>query len=671
MEEQNNEDQIIGEQNNGQQNKENQNYIYYRIDEKRKLLEKRKEQLVSRLNIISKDINVEDNLDDFLNKKVKSVYDPDKNIKIRTPRWLVWFAIKIFGSIFITTYLIVIFEYICLLEVLGNEIKDYIKFIFTDEKREIDFYDMYIKQTQIIPDISLFFLSSIFSDFIVNIIGYFHTTFIVFLFNSLIIFFGLLNFNFKIGEELNERYTFGQLLYLIFIYISFYIFLGFIVLLPHNMLKESFLEYDWHLISLKISDKSEEDKKKFIENLKEFNFPMNGKFFVYLFSLIGSGLFKIYLDYKFVVDDVKLNKFDKNNNKNFILTIIIISAICIIPPVIFYSLLSFFICKENDGDDDKTSSSIIKIFRYVIYIEKNKLDNHIRCLDCRASMNKCGICCGCYFCNCFKICINNVSETNLNKERIFIIYKITGILNWFFDIITDPEMLYFIVLEFFLEIGNIGFRLELDQYLEENDDDTIINIIILVSEIFSYFINLIFGLSCYDCNILNNSVNVLNKEYIEIENVKAKNERNIIWFGLFFSFCGEYFISFILSCLIHFNAIKKMKYYFIAFSIGICEYTKVIILYFADCKPERFALLSKSFQISFYLFFLDLMKLLLDIFNVNHEKLIYFQFMFGAIISTLSILILICSIACLKIIGKENNVINNEENKDSSLMINS
>ena len=658
-------------------------YIYKYITEKQNLLVKRKEQLDSRLKQISKDLNESSDLNQFLNEKVNSSdYDPTNLVKFRAPRCLMWFVIKIFGSIFITIYLIGILELIGIMEALKDEIVDSFKFILTTEKKETDFYDNYIKITQIIPDISLFFFSSIFSDIIINMIGYFFTSILVLAANCSIIFFGLINFNFHIGQDLNERYTFKQLLYLIFIYVSYYLFLGLIVLLPHNMLKDSFLTYDWHKIMLKLSKiENKEEGMKYLDNLKISDFPMNGKFFVYLFSIIGSAMCKIYLDRIFVIDSIKQNKFDMHNNKNFIIIIIIISAISIVSSIVFYSLFSCCFCeKTNDDDDDKTSSSVIKIFGYVIYIQSNKLDKSICCHDCRVSMKKCSYCCGCYFCDCCKVCCrinNDVSEANLNKERICITYKIAGLCTWFFNIITDPDMIPFIVLIYFLEITNFGFRLELDKYLEQNEDDTILNYISLSSEIVLYFFNLIFGLSCYGCKIMENIAGILNKKFVNPEYIKSKNETNITRSGLYFLILGGYFISFILSCLMHFNIINDIKYYFIIFSIEICEYTKVIVLYFADSRPEKYELLTKSFQISFYLLFLDILKFVIEIFDTKSETLIFFQFIFGAITFSIFLLILVCFICCLKIFSKEQNensssqIDFNQEKKDSSLMINS
>ena len=627
----------------------------------------RKKQLTNRLATISADLNNADNLDKFLDANVKSKgFIPRNLVKIKSPKCYVWFNIKILGGFFVTFYLIGILELIGIMNALKVEIKDSFIFNMNQKNKTIDFYEIYIQNNQKIPDFSLFFITSIFSDIIINSIGYSFTSIIVLILNCSIIYFGLLNFHFLIGEELNQKYTFNQFIYLLILYILYYLLLGLIVLIPHNILKESFLAYDWH-ISLKELKKSGHNQE---EKSKKLYLPMNGKFFVYLFSIIASAGFKIYLDKTFLVENIRINKFENKKNKNFILIIIFISGISIISSVIFYELSSCFICDKNNDDNDennnynkegnnkgdnkkedenkiyfkkKISSKAIKIFGYLIYMESNKPEKKICCHDCKVSMKKCSYCCGCYQRDCFKCCCkidNDASETHMNKEKVCIIYKVSGLCSWFFALITRPEIFLFVILIYCLEIINVGFRLDLDDYLEKKEDDTIINYISLASQFILYFINFIFGLTCYSCKIItfiSFFLNDQNSEYIE-----KKNEINIMIFGLLLIFFGGFFISSFLSFLIYFQFINNdLKYYLITFSIQICEYAKVLILYFADLSPDKFELLSLSFAISFYLFILDILKFIIEISNIKIENLILCQFIIGIILSVAFLFIMI------------------------------
>lgn len=628
------------------------------IESQKLISEERKKQLTNRLATISADLNNADNLDKFLDAKVKSDdFMPTNLVKIKSPKWYVWFNIKILGGVFVTFYLIGILELIGIMNALKVEIKDSFIFNMNQKNKTIDFYEIYIQNNQKIPDFSLFFITSIFSDIIINLIGYSFTSIIVLILNCLIIYFGLLNFHFFIGEELNQKYTFNQFIYLLVLFILYYLFLGLIVLIPHNMLKESFLAYDWHIILKKLKKSGHNQE----ENLIKIYLPMNGKFFVYLFSIIASAGCKIYLDKTFLVENIRMNKFENKKNKNFILIIIFISGISIISSIIFYELLSFFICDKNNDDNDKDnnynkegnnkgdnkkedenkiyftkkiSSNAIKIFGYLIYMESNKPEKKICCHDCRVSMKKCSYCCGCYLRDCFKCCCkidNNVSETHMNKERVYIIYKVSGLCSWFFDLITRPEILPLIILTYCLEIINVGFRLDLDDYLEKKEDDTIINYISLASQFILYFINFIFGLTCYSCKIISFISFFLNDKNFEY--IEKKNELNIMIFGLLLIFFGGFFISSLLSFLIYFQFINNdLKYYLITFSIQICEYAKVLILYFADLSPDKFELLSLSFAISFYLFILDILKFIIEICNIKIENLILCQIIIGIIL---------------------------------------
>ena len=61
------------------------------IESQKLISEERKKQLTNRLATISADLNNADNLDKFLDAKVKSDgFMPTNLVKIKSPKWYVW-----------------------------------------------------------------------------------------------------------------------------------------------------------------------------------------------------------------------------------------------------------------------------------------------------------------------------------------------------------------------------------------------------------------------------------------------------------------------------------------------------------------------------------------------------------------------------------------------------
>ena len=648
--------------------------IYNVLEYNKELLTTRKKQLYDRLKNISDDLNKSEDLDSFLFNRVgENEYEPPEIPRMGISTFFAFFTIKILGLIFITIYLIGIFELIGVTKAILDEIIFSIKLNFKYINRKNDFYDNYINITRELPNFELFFFSTIFSSLIINFIGTYFTSLIFLLFTFITIYFGLLYFNFHIENDVNKRYSFKEFIYLFFIYFFTNIFLGLIALLPHNIIKEVFLAYDWHVIIRKVKKLNNKDEAlESLKKTKKSYFPMNGKFFVYLFSILGSSVVKIYLDKLYIVDEIKNNKNDKENNKNFIISIEVISLICILSTSSLYSLISILMCKKfnEDDDDNKNEASVIKIFGYAILVESIKSDNTICCQDCRAGCKKCSYSCSVYMCDCFKVCCkinNNISESNLNKERICIIYKISGLCSWFYGIINNPSAFLFILFVIFLELSNIGFRKDLEEYLEDKEEKyyRIINYIYLGSCLFIYFINILCGYSCYGCNLMKTMITQINTDYIDTDFVIKKNEAMLIMMGLFYVFFGGYLISFFLSFLTYFNFIKEFRYYLIPFSIEICEYSKIVLLYYADQNPEQFELLNKSFAISFYLLFIEIISKIIDICDIKISNLILFQFIFGCLSFLFLGFFIFVALCYLKMLKEENQEENNNNDNNN------
>ena len=226
------------------------------IDENNSLSKSKKESLSKRLKDIYDKLENKTDLKDFLESQIIEVTHPEENyIRIKN-KCLLLFIIKIIGTIFVTLYLIGIFELICIMDAIKKEFYSslHLFFLRKNEEGRKDFYSNFINISKKIPSFSPFFLSSLLSKVILNLLGFYITSILVLIINGLIIYFGLNNFPFHKENELEKNYTLNEVLNLFFMFAGIYLTIGIVALLPLETVQKGFQEYDKDTIILYIKN---------------------------------------------------------------------------------------------------------------------------------------------------------------------------------------------------------------------------------------------------------------------------------------------------------------------------------------------------------------------------------------------------------------------------------
>lgn len=178
-------------------------------EERLSLLKEKKASLFNKLTEINQILNNSANINDFLLRKkyenTDGLNDPIKKKK----SCLLIIIIKIIGGVFVTLYLIGVFEIIGIMDAIEEELFSSILLFFLRENKEnrTDFYHNYINLAIKIPSFAPFYLSSLLSNIIINFIGFYFTTILFLIINILTIYFGVNNFHFHKDELLEENYT--------------------------------------------------------------------------------------------------------------------------------------------------------------------------------------------------------------------------------------------------------------------------------------------------------------------------------------------------------------------------------------------------------------------------------------------------------------------------------
>ena len=632
-----NENEIDNENKNDNEKNPLEKYI----GKEKEVLEKRKADLFADLNDVAKRLEKEENIDTFLNNNVDDILGISHVIREGVGIVCSWIVIKIIGTIFITLYFIGILEVIGLMNTLKEEIKASLNLTLRDKKRETDFYQNYLDENLQMPSFDVFFLSSIFSSFFINFFSFPGSVVIVLFLNIIIIFFGLGYFDFHSGESLNQKYTFNENVYLIGLYILINLFLGIIALFPHDLLQKGYILYD----------------------LKKGNdfVIKNGYIFMYLFSMEISSIFKMILDRKYVFDIVRVIINEEKENKDnsvFLFAILLIYILSMISSLIFY--IPYYCIFKTKEDDSNSSHNAIKIFGYVIYIETT---SGKCCADCNVALEKCGACLGCNLCNCCiccTCCCSGLNEIENGTKKICIVYKLKGYCSWLCDLLAAYDISKLVFLMVLFELINLGFNPELSQYLSSNISEKeilISNIISFSSILIFYFLNIFIGFIFLSYTSLGKyKIGFLSKS---LSTKIIKSERLFIYQSLFPFLLIIMIINTIISAFFHYKAIQSVIYYFIAYSTSIGEYGNIIFLYLFDSDERSLDIIKGSFAISFYRTIIEICKAIIGVFDFQNEGLIFFQFVFGCVVSILLGLIIELSMLFAKCMN--NNNIDNTE----------
>lgn len=657
------------------------------IDENNSLSKSKKESLSKRLKDIYDKLENKTNLEDFFESQIIEVTHPEENyIRIKN-KCLLLFIIKIIGTFFVTLYLIGIFELICIMDAIKKEFYSslHLFFLRKNEEGRKDFYTNFINISKKIPSFSPFFLSSLISKIIINLLGFYITSILVLIINGLIIYFGLINFPFRKENELEENYTLKEVLNLFFMFAGIYLTIGIVVLLPLETVQKGFQEYDkdtnytlyqqyqhfrarvYGGIEAEENDEYDEDKVKeailkkkelikekektikdnilkqkgenldmderIYANLRlKYKMNINGYLIFYLFSMVASSICQIMIN-RYYFSDYNEGKKEKIN------IVIKLSTLFISLSLILFFLYST-VFNFNEKKENK-EVSVTKFGGYIIYRENYVYDSFCKRFwsDIAECFKKWNYACCCQLCSClyFFKCIlcfccscekynkrEKMITNDTKKENICIIYKINGFFSYFSKILTNPKVLIFVPLLYLFNLFNIGFN----SVLSEINENFIINILSLLSILLFFFINYLFG-------------KILAKYFDEFDDDK---DFYIIVYGLFSVVLFESIFSSIISCLIYFNGIgNNTKGYFIIISLQSIEYIKIISLnYFAfyfKINSLLGDLLSNSFILSFYIIIWRVFEIFINICDIN-KSLILFQFIFGLIIFIFMIIVL-------------------------------
>ena len=656
------------------------------------LLENKKETLSNRLKNIHERLQKKSDIDDFLESQIIEVTNPEENYLKIKDTCLLLFIIKILGTIFVSLYLVGIFELICVMDAIKLEFFASFRLYLLrkNEEGRKDFYTNLLNISKKIPSFSPFFLSSFLSKFIIHLLGLYLTSILVLLINGSIIYFALNNFPFHKEDNLEENYTLREFLNLLAMFIGIYISIGIIALVPLETVKKGFQEYDKNE-SLKFYEmyqhftarvyggieaeeggflddeekvreailRKKEQIKKEEETIKDdivnqnkkdidlrqnvykkfrltYKMNINGYLIFYLISMVFSGSCTIIIN-NFYLSDYK------EENREKINYIIIFSFLSIFLSLFFYL---FYSCVFNNKKENK-EVSVIKFGGYVIYKESYSSDDGFctrLCSDIGECFKKLNYACCCQLCSCtfcFKclFCFkcscqeyNNreyLQTNDIRKEQICIIYKINGLCSYFTKLFTNPKVLIFVPVLYLFNSFNIGFTSVLSENQNDDKKTLIINILSLISILIFFSVNFIFG-------------KIITKYIFQDEDDK---DFYVIIYGLICVVLFESIFSSIISCFIYFNVISdNLKGYFIIISLESIEYIKIISLnYFAfyfQINSLLGELLSNSSILSFYLIIWNLFEIFINLFDITNHLLL-FQFIFGIIIFILAIIFLI------------------------------
>lgn len=663
-------------------------------EERLSLLKEKKTSLFNRLTDINKKLEKSDNINDFfirqINENTNEMYD---SIKTRNSCHLLC-IIKIIGGIFVTLYLIGVFEIIGILDAIEEELFSSILLYFLRENKEkrTDFYHNYINLAIKIPSFAPFYLSSLLSNIIINIFGFYLTTILFLIINILTIYFGVNNFHFHKDELLEENYTLKEFLTLLFIFFCFYISVGIVALVPLDIIQDGFKDYDKHENKIMyqnlqriranmfaeihaeeegydndpkkifeekkrleglIKEEEKEAKINIVNKKKEelnlndlyykafllnFKMKINGFLIFYLASMSFSSICVIILNRIFMIDYSEENKISWK--------FILMFSIPMILALIFYKVYSIAFSDENNEENKEIK--IIKFGGYVIYQEKKLSDEKCCiscCSDCIESFKKLDYGCCCQLCGfsylfksmfcCKCSCSNNVrtqiSSNDYKKENFCIIYKVNGICSWFVNTLTNPRVLIFVPILYIFNALNIGFDYDIAKDIEEHKNKVIIsNIISLFSRIIFYVINYLGG-------------SFLIKKFDFYKN----NEFFTIINGFILIIILESLFSATISILIYWNLINgDLKDFLVTVSLESKEYIEIVCLdYFSlyfEINLSFGDFLSNSSILTFYLIIWNFFEFIMEILNFKNDYLLIFQFSFGIIISFAIIIFTIC-----------------------------
>ena len=449
----------------------------YDLEEKHQLID-RKEDLVSRMQNISENLSKKDNINEFLKQANKD--DEFSNEQFLNAEKMgkrgVFLSIKFLPVLFFSSHLIGIFIINDIINAIEEEIIASAKSYLRQKDRDPtdDFYQNFKKLTYLIPDYSMFFISSFLADTLCETFGFTNLLLIINIIVLLILIFVFREFEFNIDRINYKNYNINEFIYLFIIYAILCLCQGFIALTPLNIIQKKFKFYDKfteylkcknnknenntldNSINVQIKNNDNENNNNNEENNqngpvnenravsesssgnnennennennnpdenKKFIYKLNGYLLFFICSISLSIIIKTILN-NTVFDDYNY-KTKKNVNFYFIIIYLIFSIITNCS----YELYNYFSFINEIKEKEKKSEFATELFGYVIYSETINNNGKICCCDSCGCCEDCKICCEtlnlslcCYCCSCKYccryICCCDCCKGNYYKEII-------------------------------------------------------------------------------------------------------------------------------------------------------------------------------------------------------------------------------------------------------------
>ena len=217
------------------------------------LLKARKKDMTSDLYVLIHNLKEKKDMKEFIDSKVDELESAKvfySDIKDNKGKFTIFFLVKIIGFLFLTSHIIGTYQLMGIKDSLEEEVIDSIKIFFTGNttNNTIDFYQkVYSNNTKKLPALSFFFILSFLSGIVSKLISFPIITIIMLILNGIIFYF-LYNFEFREGEQLNEKYSTFNLIILILYNIYFSIILGISALLPMNIFSAGYFYYEQNLM---------------------------------------------------------------------------------------------------------------------------------------------------------------------------------------------------------------------------------------------------------------------------------------------------------------------------------------------------------------------------------------------------------------------------------------
>ena len=219
----------------------------YDLEEKHQLID-RKEDLVSRMQNISENLSKKNNINEFLKQANKDdEFSNEQFLKAeKMGKRGVFLSIKFLAVLFFSSHLISIFIINDIINAIEEEIiasaKSYLR--QKDRDPNDDFYQNFKKLTYLMPNYSMFFISSFLADTLYETLGYINLSIIINIIVLLILIFVFREFEFNIDRIKYKNYNINEFIYLFIIYAILCLCQGLIALVPLKIIQKQFKFYD-------------------------------------------------------------------------------------------------------------------------------------------------------------------------------------------------------------------------------------------------------------------------------------------------------------------------------------------------------------------------------------------------------------------------------------------